>query len=113
MTQTDQTGGQKTVWLTQDAYDKLTSELEDLKGPVRQEIIARIHFRGHVAKQLTGMSSGWSGVDTIAHTFLVVDSTQMSSRAMHEINVIGTMNLFAAATEFGQSLLPTGSTGAP
>lgn len=39
-----------------------------------------------------------TGVDTIAHTFLVVDSTQMSSRSMHEINVIGTMNLFAAAS---------------
>ena len=34
-----------------------------------------------------------TGVDTIAHTFLVVDSTTMSSRAMHEINVLGTMNL--------------------
>lgn len=38
-------------------------------------------------------------VDTIVHTFLVVDSTQMSARTMHEINVIGTMNLFAAATD--------------
>ncbi|HLU41959.1 MAG TPA: NAD-dependent epimerase/dehydratase family protein [Microthrixaceae bacterium] len=37
-------------------------------------------------------------VDTIIHTFLVVDPTQMSNRAMHEINVIGTMNLFAAAS---------------
>jgi UDP-glucose 4-epimerase len=37
-------------------------------------------------------------IDTIVHTFLVVDSTQMSSRKMHEINVIGTMNLFAAAS---------------
>ncbi len=37
-------------------------------------------------------------VDTIVHTFLVVDPTQMSKRAMHEINVIGTMNLFAAAS---------------
>lgn len=37
-------------------------------------------------------------IDTIIHTFLVVDSTQMNSRRMHEINVIGTMNLFAAAT---------------
>jgi UDP-glucose 4-epimerase len=37
-------------------------------------------------------------VDTIVHTFLVVDSTQMSERTMHEINVIGTMNLFAAAS---------------
>ena len=38
-------------------------------------------------------------VDTIVHTFLVVDSTSMSARSMHEINVIGTMNLFAAATD--------------
>ena len=45
-----------------------------------------------------------TGVDTIAHTFLVVDSTQMSSRAMHEINVIGTMNLFAAASAAGSTV---------
>src|SRR5437899_7725748 len=38
-----------------------------------------------------------TGVDTILHTFLVVDSTRMSGRALHEINVIGTMNLLAAA----------------
>ena len=38
-------------------------------------------------------------VDTIVHTFLVVDSTLASGRRMHEINVIGTMNLFAAATD--------------
>jgi UDP-glucose 4-epimerase len=38
-------------------------------------------------------------VDTILHTFLVVDSTSMSSSQMHEINVIGTMNLFAAASQ--------------
>ena len=36
-------------------------------------------------------------VDTIVHTFLIVDSTHMSARTMHEINVIGTMNLLAAA----------------
>ncbi|QIX27784.1 transcription elongation factor GreA [Nocardioides sp. JQ2195] len=33
---------QGTIWLTQDAYDKLQSELEDLKGPLRQEIIEKI-----------------------------------------------------------------------
>jgi transcription elongation factor GreA len=33
---------QGTVWLTQDAYDKLRAELENLKGPVRQEIVTRI-----------------------------------------------------------------------
>src|SRR4051794_28115370 len=36
-------------------------------------------------------------VDTILHTFLVVDSTRMTGRALHEVNVIGTMNLLAAA----------------
>jgi UDP-glucose 4-epimerase len=43
-------------------------------------------------------------VDTIVHTFLVVDSTQMRARTMHEINVIGTMNLFAAASQVGSSV---------
>jgi UDP-glucose 4-epimerase len=38
-------------------------------------------------------------VDTIVHTFLVVDSTRASSRQVHETNVIGTMNLFAAASQ--------------
>ena len=37
-------------------------------------------------------------IDTILHTFLIVDSTQMSGRTLHEINVIGTMNLLAAAS---------------
>jgi len=39
MTQSTEPG---TIWLTQDAYDKLAAELEHLKGPGRQEIIARI-----------------------------------------------------------------------
>ena len=33
---------QGTIWLTQEAYDKLKAELADLKGPKRQEIIERI-----------------------------------------------------------------------
>jgi UDP-glucose 4-epimerase len=37
-------------------------------------------------------------VDTVLHTFLVVDSTRASSRELHETNVIGTMNLLAAAS---------------
>jgi transcription elongation factor GreA len=37
-----QSSEQSTVWLTQDAYDKLQAELEDLKGPRRQEVIDRI-----------------------------------------------------------------------
>jgi UDP-glucose 4-epimerase len=40
-------------------------------------------------------------VDTIVHTFLIVDSTRAPGRAMHEINVIGTMNLLAAAGQSG------------
>lgn len=43
-------------------------------------------------------------VDTIVHTFLVVDSSSMSGRALHEINVIGTMNLLAAAGAPGSSV---------
>jgi transcription elongation factor GreA len=31
-----------TIWLTQDAYDKLQAELDDLEGPRRQEIVDRI-----------------------------------------------------------------------
>ncbi len=33
---------QGTIWLTQEAYDKLQAELEDLRGPKRQEIIEKI-----------------------------------------------------------------------
>ncbi len=43
-------------------------------------------------------------IDTIVHTFLVVDSTQMRSRTIHEINVIGTLNLFAAASAPGSTV---------
>jgi len=45
-----------------------------------------------------------TGVDTIVHTFLVVDSTQMTSSRLHEVNVIGTMNLFAAAQAEGSTV---------
>src|SRR3954454_2466679 len=43
-------------------------------------------------------------VDTILHTFLVVDSTRMSGRELHEVNVIGTMNLLAAAAAADSSV---------
>jgi UDP-glucose 4-epimerase len=43
-------------------------------------------------------------VDTIIHTFLVVDSTSMSARHLHETNVIGTMNLLAAAGAAGSTV---------
>ena len=43
-------------------------------------------------------------VDTILHTFLITNSSTVPRRAMHEINVIGTMNLLAAAGAAGSSV---------
>ena len=43
-------------------------------------------------------------IDTIVHTFLVVDSTSVTPRQMNEVNVIGTMNLFAAASATGSTV---------
>lgn len=40
-------------------------------------------------------------VDTIVHTFMIVDSARARGGAMHEVNVIGTMNLLAAAGASG------------
>ena len=43
-------------------------------------------------------------VDTILHTFMITNSATVPRRAMHEINVIGTMNLLAAAGAAGSSV---------
>ena len=43
-------------------------------------------------------------VDTILHTFMITNSSTVPRRAMHEINVIGTMNLLAAAGAAGTSV---------
>ena len=43
-------------------------------------------------------------VDTILHTFMITNSVTVPRRAMHEINVIGTMNLLAAAGAAGSSV---------
>ncbi len=40
-------------------------------------------------------------VDTIVHTHLIVDSTRTTGRRLHEINVIGTLSLLAAAGASG------------
>jgi transcription elongation factor GreA len=37
-----QSSENEVVWLTQDGYDKLQAELEDLRGPVRAEVVAKI-----------------------------------------------------------------------
>ena len=34
--------GQQTTWLTQEAYDRLSAELEEAKGPRRADIVAKI-----------------------------------------------------------------------
>jgi UDP-glucose 4-epimerase len=43
-------------------------------------------------------------VDTVLHTHLEVDSTRSSGRRLHEVNVIGTMNLLAAAAAEGSAV---------
>jgi UDP-glucose 4-epimerase len=43
-------------------------------------------------------------VDTVVHTFLAVDSNQAPGRVLHEMNVIGTMNLLAACGQAGSSV---------
>jgi UDP-glucose 4-epimerase len=45
-----------------------------------------------------------TGVDTIVHTGLVVDSTLGPSNRLHDVNVIGTMNLLAAAGAPGSTV---------
>ena len=39
---TQASSDQNTIWLTQDAFDRLQGELDNLRGPVRSEIVARI-----------------------------------------------------------------------
>jgi UDP-glucose 4-epimerase len=43
-------------------------------------------------------------VDTIVHTFLETNSVNIPARILHEINVIGTLNLLAAAGSAGSSV---------
>jgi UDP-glucose 4-epimerase len=43
-------------------------------------------------------------VDTIVHTFLETNSVNIPARVLHEINVIGTLNLLAAAGSAGSSV---------
>jgi UDP-glucose 4-epimerase len=45
-----------------------------------------------------------AGIDTVIHTFLVMSSSGITGRRMNEINVIGTMNLFAASAAAGSSV---------
>jgi UDP-glucose 4-epimerase len=45
-----------------------------------------------------------TGVDTVLHTHLEVDSTRQTARHVHEVNVIGTMNVLAAAAAAGSAV---------
>jgi UDP-glucose 4-epimerase len=45
-----------------------------------------------------------SQVDTVIHPCMIVDSAHASAREIHEANVIGTMNLLAAAGTSGSSV---------
>ena len=40
--QSENTAQTDKVWMTQESYDKLTAELENLKGPVREDIVNKI-----------------------------------------------------------------------
>jgi transcription elongation factor GreA len=42
MTQQTESTGTATVWLAKSAYDQLAAQLEDMKGPQRQAIVAEI-----------------------------------------------------------------------
>lgn len=42
MSETNIRAEQDTVWLTQEAHDKLSAELEHLRGPARADIVAKI-----------------------------------------------------------------------
>jgi len=43
-------------------------------------------------------------VDTVLHTHLEIDSTRVAGRRLHEVNVIGTMDLLAAAAAEGSAV---------
>ncbi len=42
MSESTQQASADTIWMTQKTFDRLSAELEDLQGPLRSEIIARI-----------------------------------------------------------------------
>jgi UDP-glucose 4-epimerase len=77
------------------------SEVDVIVGldtkPPRIELVRPEFVRADQSYSILSRIVKAAQIDTILHTFLVVDSTRMSGRALHEINVIGTMNLLAAA----------------
>jgi UDP-glucose 4-epimerase len=69
----------------------------DTEGPARQ--LARTDFvRADIRHSLVGKLIRGLGIDTVVHSGLIVDPQQAGTRTVHEINVIGTMNLIAACS---------------
>src|SRR3712207_9248326 len=54
------------IWLTQEAHDKLQAQLDNLRGPVREEIVARIAAarEGGDLREHGGRPSGPGGSGT-------------------------------------------------
>jgi UDP-glucose 4-epimerase len=69
----------------------------DSEGPARP--LARTDFvRADIRHSLVGKLVRGLGIDTVVHAGLIVDPQQAAARTVHEINVIGTMNLLAACS---------------
>ncbi|HEY8756438.1 MAG TPA: NAD-dependent epimerase/dehydratase family protein [Candidatus Dormibacteraeota bacterium] len=69
----------------------------DTEGPARP--LARTDFvRADIRHSLVGKLVRGLGIDTVVHAGVIVDPQQAAARTVHEINVIGTMNLLAACS---------------
>ncbi len=69
----------------------------DTEGPARQ--LARTDYvRADIRHSLVGKLIRGLGIDTVVHSGFIVDPQQFGARTVHEINVIGTMNLIAACS---------------
>ena len=69
----------------------------DTEGPARE--LARTEvIHADLRHRLIGKLIRGLGIDTVVHAGLIVDTRRAGGRAMHEQNVIGTMNLMAACS---------------
>jgi UDP-glucose 4-epimerase len=73
-------------------------------GKPRHELERTEYVRADQSYSLLSRIVRATAVDTVVHTVLVLDSTRTSGRGLHEANVIGTMNLLAAAGASGSSV---------
>jgi len=68
-------------------------DTEDPKVPLERTEFVRADSSYSILARIVRATQ----IDTILHTHMIVDTRNISARALHEINVIGTMNLLAAA----------------